>query len=152
MPGLLLTLATLSSLFLSSHAFPGGYPGEDRDGPTFAKCKAAPGTESWPSARSWANLNESTGGRLIGASPPGAVCHQGQPTYDADKCPAVRAGWLVYDFHAQDPISNMWNEFSNDTCLPFADTPCSPAGYPAYALNATTADHVKQGLDFGLCC
>ncbi|UKZ74474.1 hypothetical protein TrVFT333_002142 [Trichoderma virens FT-333] len=42
----------------------------------------------------------------------------------------------------------MWDKFDNYTCLPEENTPCSPAGYPAYVVNASTAEHVKIGIDF----
>ncbi|KAM0323137.1 hypothetical protein ACHAQA_008987 [Verticillium albo-atrum] len=42
----------------------------------------------------------------------------------------------------------MWDNFSNDTCLPNPAYPCSPDGYPPYVVNATTAEHVKLGVDF----
>jgi hypothetical protein len=66
-----------------------------------------------------------------------------------DRCAAVTAAWRTYDFHQSDPVSNMWQQFNNDTCLVDPDTPCSPAGYPAYVVNATTATDVKLGLKFG---
>ncbi|RNJ53474.1 hypothetical protein D7B24_001763 [Verticillium nonalfalfae] len=64
-------------------------------------------------------------------------------------CPSVEAAWSVYEFHTGHPISVMWDNFSNDSCLPNPSYPCSPAGYPPYVVNATTAEHVKLGIDFG---
>ena len=112
-------------------------------------CKSVPGTPSWPSTELWNQLNASTDGRLLRPAPPGAVCHPGQPTYDAGQCPAVESGWKVYDFHSADPVSSMWNQFNNDSCLPNASYPCSRQGYPQFVINATTAQHVKLGVDFG---
>ncbi|KAK7408473.1 hypothetical protein QQX98_009340 [Neonectria punicea] len=43
----------------------------------------------------------------------------------------------------------MWDQFTNDTCLPKEEFPCSARGYPAYVVNATTPEHVKLGIDFG---
>lgn len=114
-----------------------------------AGCKTYPGSPDWPAADAWSKLNDDLGGRLLQPPPPGAVCHPGQPTYDPRKCDAVRAGWVTYDFHLESPISVMWNNWSNDTCLPDAAYPCSPDGYPAYVVNASTAEHVKLGVDFG---
>lgn len=90
-----------------------------------AQCKTTPDSPDWPSLSMWNNLNESVAGRLLQPSPPGAVCHPGQPTYDADLCPAVQAGWLTYDWHSRDPVSTDWNNWNNDTCLPDASYPCS---------------------------
>ncbi|KAM0283509.1 hypothetical protein ACHAQH_002460 [Verticillium albo-atrum] len=42
----------------------------------------------------------------------------------------------------------MWDNFSNDTCLPDPSYPCSPEGYPRYVVNATTSKDVKLGVDF----
>ncbi|OIW31030.1 FAD-binding domain-containing protein [Coniochaeta ligniaria NRRL 30616] len=111
-------------------------------------CKAVPGTPNWPSPASWARLNESTGGRLLQPPPPGAVCHPGQPTYDAAACADVQAGWTTYDFHQRDPVSSMWNQYNNDSCLPEPGYPCSGQGYPVFVINATTPEHVKLGVRF----
>ncbi|KAL2017376.1 hypothetical protein VTK56DRAFT_2256 [Thermocarpiscus australiensis] len=111
-------------------------------------CKAIPGTPGWPSAETWARLNESVDGRLLQPSPPGAVCHPGQPTYNATACVAVQAAWPTYEFHQADPVSTDWNQFNNDTCLPLEGYPCSGQGYPVFVINATTARHVKLGVEF----
>ncbi|KAI0859011.1 FAD-binding domain-containing protein [Xylaria cubensis] len=112
-------------------------------------CKAFPGTSAWPSQESWAKFNQSTGGKLIKpGSPPGAVCHPGEPTFNPDECTIVTAAWRTYDFHQNDPVSNMWQQFNNDTCLVDPSAPCSGAGYPAYVVNATTAMDVKLSFDF----
>lgn len=129
--------ALLQSPLISSHPRPPS-----------ASCKAIPGSQNWPSLASWAYLNESTGGRLLQPPPPGAVCHPGQPTYNATACPDVQAGWSTYDFHQRDPISTMWNQYNNDSCLPEPGYPCSGQGYPVFVLNATTPQHVRLGVRF----
>ncbi|KAL7621380.1 hypothetical protein AAE478_008702 [Parahypoxylon ruwenzoriense] len=111
-------------------------------------CKTAPGSPEWPSEETWARFNQSVGGRLLRPTPPGAVCHTRLPVYDADQCAAVAAGWTTYDFHQNDPISSMWQQYNNDTCLPNPDTPCSPDGYPASVVNATSASDIKLSLEF----
>ncbi|KAK4080908.1 CAZyme family AA7 [Trichoderma harzianum] len=111
-------------------------------------CKAYPGTPSWPSAHTWAALNQTLNGRLLRPSPPGAVCHPSQSTYNTSQCSQVADEWKTYEFHVANPISVMWDKFDNFTCLPDENTPCSPAGYPAYVVNASTAEHVKIGIDF----
>ncbi|KAI0965734.1 hypothetical protein F4678DRAFT_467282 [Xylaria arbuscula] len=112
-------------------------------------CKTFPGTTLWPLDETWSKFNQSIGGKLIKPGPPpGAVCHPGQPTFDADKCAIVTAAWSTYDCHFSDPVSNMWQQFSNDTCLVDPNSPCSADGYPSYVVNATTATDVKLGLDF----
>ncbi|KAI0172632.1 FAD-binding domain-containing protein [Hypoxylon sp. FL1284] len=114
-----------------------------------AECKVLPGSAKWPCEETWAQFNQSTGGKLLQAGAPGAVCHPGQPVYNADQCAAVLTAWPTYDFQTNDPVSNAWNQYNNDTCLPdVPDAPCSASGYPAYVVNATTAQDVKLSLDF----
>lgn len=93
-------------------------------------CKTTPDSLRWPSSSAWESLNVSVGGRLLQPPPPGAVCHPGQPTYDAGQCPTVRAGWLTYDWHSESPVSTDWNNWNNDTCLPDAVYPCSGQSPP----------------------
>lgn len=111
-------------------------------------CKATPDSPSWPSPASWAALNDSLSGRLLKPSPPGAVCHPTQPTYNALQCPAVQAGWLTTIFHTNNPVSSIINNWNNDTCLPVPTLPCSGEGYPVYVVNATCKEDVKKGVDF----
>jgi hypothetical protein len=111
-------------------------------------CKASLGSPGWPSASSWAALNNSLAGRLLRPPPPGAVCHPSQATYNAQICPAVLEAWSTTFFHQSNPISNAWNNWSNDSCLPYPDTPCSGGGYPVYVVNATCKEDVKKGIDF----
>ncbi|KAM0519041.1 hypothetical protein ACHAPE_004034 [Trichoderma viride] len=111
-------------------------------------CKAYPGTASWPSASIWAALNQTLVGRLLQPSPPGAVCHPDQPAYNASQCADVAEEWKTYEFHTENPVSVMWDQYDNYTCLPEMNTTCSSAGYPAYVVNASSAEHVKIGIDF----
>jgi hypothetical protein len=112
------------------------------------KCKTTPGSKSWPNEHEWAKLNRTMSGRLIKPSPPGAVCHPSQPTFNALACPAVEAGWLTTQWHADDPVSVPENNWNNDTCLPVPTYPCSSEGYPIYVVNATSSEDVKNGVDF----
>ncbi|KAI6780469.1 FAD binding domain-containing protein [Emericellopsis cladophorae] len=116
--------------------------------PTCNKCKAFPGSPGWPSSQQWSHLNETVDGRLIRPAPPGGVCHEGQPNYDEDQCPQLIEDWRVFEFHAADPVSVMWDLWANYTCLPFEGFSCSGAGYPSYVANVTTAHHVKAAVDF----
>ncbi|KAI0397651.1 FAD-binding domain-containing protein [Xylariaceae sp. FL0594] len=143
-------LAACASSFVPGHtALAKSRAHDQHDNGKIAACKAFPGTPTWPSQDTWANFNHSLGGRLIRpVAPPGAVCHPGQPTYNPEICASVTEAWSTTVFHQENPVSNMWQQFNNDTCLIDPNTPCSPDGYPAYVVNATTAQHVKQGLDF----
>ena len=112
-------------------------------------CKAYPGSPSWPSPSKWAALNASVSGQLLHPPPPGAVCHPGQPTYDSATCPTVQYLWNnSVDWHATNPISSAWNNWNNDSCLPYLPSPCSGEGYPIYVVNATCSEDVKMGVDF----
>jgi len=112
------------------------------------RCKATPGTKSWPSVDEWASLNRSLSGHLIKTTPPGAVCHPTQPTFNALACPSVQAGWLTTKWHTDDPVSSVANNWNNNTCLPVPTLPCSGDGYPVYVVNATRPEYVKRGVDF----
>lgn len=112
-------------------------------------CKASPDSPDWPSPREWAALNQSISGRLLQPPPPGAVCHPGQPTYNAAACPALDVAWFDLGIHVADPISSLWNNWNNDSCIPYVvPSPCSGKGYPVYVINATSKEHVKAGVDF----
>jgi hypothetical protein len=111
-------------------------------------CKASLGSPGWPNASQWVALNNSVAGRLLRPPPPGAVCHPGQATYNAQLCPAVLEAWSTIFFHQADPISSAWNNWNNDSCLPYPGTPCSGEGYPIYVVNATCKEDVKKGVDF----
>ncbi|KAJ0267575.1 hypothetical protein Brms1b_013703 [Colletotrichum noveboracense] len=138
----------LSSTFLPSLALAlASLPWSSAD--TTTPCKSFPGSADWPSTESWAALNESLGGRLLQPAAPGAVCHPGEPSYDAGRCAAAQAGWSKFDFHKANPVSVMWDNWSNDTCLPDAAYLCRADGYSAFVVNATTPEHVKFGVDFG---
>ncbi|KAI1427068.1 hypothetical protein F5Y12DRAFT_792791 [Xylaria sp. FL1777] len=115
----------------------------------YGTCKASPDIAAWPPEGTWIKFDQSIGGKLVKSGPPpGAFCHPGQPTFDANKCAIITAAWRIYEFHNWDPVSNMWQQFNNDTCLVDPNAPCSGAGYPAYLVNATTAMDVKLSLDF----
>jgi hypothetical protein len=114
-----------------------------------SSCKTVPGSPNWPSADIWAQLNQTTGGQLIQPVPPGAVCHPDHPSYNSTDCSVVQYAWFNEYFHQRDPISVEWNNWNNDSCLPDPDVTCSSEGYPLYVINATTAQHVKAGIDFG---
>jgi hypothetical protein len=111
-------------------------------------CKGAPGTSSWPTVPQWNALNESISGRLLQPSPPGAVCHPDQPTYDPTLCSLVQAEFFNIDYYSTLPSASAWPNWNNDSCIPFLPAPCSNEGYPIYVVNATNKDDVKKGVDF----
>lgn len=111
-------------------------------------CKASFGSPDWPTLSQWASLNTSISGRLLKPPPPGAVCHPDQLTYNATECPIVLDGWSTILFHVENPISNAWDNWNKDSCLPTLPSPCSGKGYPVYVINATCKEDVKVGVDF----
>jgi hypothetical protein len=113
------------------------------------KCKAVPHSPDWPPASVWDALNKTISGNLIAPVPPGAVCHPDQPNYDNATCGIVASLWKSsWAFHADNPVSLAENNWSNDTCLPDAQYPCSRAGYPVYVVNASKPEHVQAGVNF----
>ena len=113
------------------------------------KCKAVPGTPSWPSDSAWTTLNNTISGALIKSVPPGGVCHPGQPNYNNNSCAAVAELWTSsWDFYEDDPVGNAFNNWNNDTCLPDPQLPCSDVGYPVYVINASIPEHVQAGINF----
>src|ERR1700761_8811491 len=107
-------------------------------GETQAICKAVPGSTGWPSTTEWASFNQSISGVLLQPPPPGGVCHQGQANFNITDCPAVATAWTTsYAFHEDNPISNAYNNWNNDSCIPDPEAPCSGSGYPTYVVNAT---------------
>lgn len=59
----------------------------------FARCRALPGDETWPSPWVWDAFNWTVGGQLVATVPIGSVCHE--PTYDAGACAALRQSWTL---------------------------------------------------------
>ncbi|RFN43426.1 6-hydroxy-d-nicotine oxidase [Fusarium flagelliforme] len=113
-----------------------------------SSCKSHPSSPSWPSPKTWSHLNATLNGALFAPIPPGAVCHASQPSYNKNTCPKVAKAWKTYDFHTENPVSLIYDQYSNWTCLPDMDYSCSGKGYPAYVINATKAEDVKVGIDF----
>lgn len=111
-------------------------------------CKATPGSSSWPSDAVWSKFNLTLSGRLLRPQPPGAACHPDQPTFNNATCNYISAAWQNSTFHDQDPVSVDYNNWSNDSCLPSPIYPCSGKGYPVYVVNASSAQDIKNGIDF----
>ena len=69
--------------------------------------------------------------------------------YDASGCQAVQSAWHSYDFHQTGPLSSLWDQSGDFSCLPDPSNPCSGAGDPVYVVNASEAEHVRLALVFG---
>ncbi|CAH0020792.1 unnamed protein product [Clonostachys rhizophaga] len=111
-------------------------------------CKAFPGKATWPARQQWDRLNATISGRLIKPLAPAGVCHAEQPNFSKDACEALGQDWTGYNFHLDDPVSMMFANWANSTCTPDTSKPCTKAGYPAYVVNAESAEDVKAGIDF----
>lgn len=119
------------------------------DAVPFSHCKAFPRDSEWPSSELWGKLNTDTGGRLLRAVPPGAACHPERDEFNITVCLQVAEKWETYEFHLEDPVSVMWDNGNNASCLPDLDRRCDEGGYPAYIVNASQPEHVKLAVDFG---
>lgn len=111
-----------------------------------ARCKAVPGTPSWPAADDWNVLNRTLAGRLLKPPPTAAVCHPDQPTFNLDT--SNDTNWTSANTYAEDPLGIINPNWSNDSCLPLPELPCSGKGYPVYVVNASCAEHVAVAVNF----
>jgi hypothetical protein len=115
--------------------------------PTERACKALPDTPNWPSHSDWAGLNTTIGGVLLKPDPPAAPCHVSHPAYNLEKCDEVRLRWNSSQWHSDNPVSSLFQNWNGYSCLPNSTT-CSPEGYPVYVVNATTSEHVRAAVNF----
>lgn len=117
--------------------------------PAAIKCKADPSSSFWPRLEEWNFFNRTIRGQLIAPIPPAGLCHKAQKNYNEDQCHTLSTDWRKDEFHAADPVSVIISQYSNDTCLPDPNVPCSGAGYPAYVVDATTPDLIQTAVRFG---
>lgn len=108
-------------------------------------CKPIPGSPDWPSVSQWQALNSSISGRLIVPVPPGLVCQTNSSSYNIAECGNVLSKWSNSSWHASDPFTADYND---EACLPDPRAPCSAAAYPAYVVNANSANDVQAGVKF----
>ncbi|KAK5654328.1 hypothetical protein OQA88_7506 [Cercophora sp. LCS_1] len=107
-----------------------------------ALCKTPPLSLS-PSL--WTSLNTTLSGALLSPTPPALPCHTSPSSL---QCASIQSAWYTEPFHVQSPISPFWPNWSNDSCLPFPDTPCVTTGFPSYVVNASSASHISAALQF----
>ena len=110
------------------------------------KCKAVPGSAAWPCHGDWDALNRTIDGRLLKPLPTAAVCHPDEPDYNPAICKS--ADWTDAETYVNDPIGILNPNWSNDSCLPQPQYPCSGEGFPVYVVNASSSDHVAAGINF----
>lgn len=109
------------------------------------RCKPKYGAPDWPSAAAWQQLNESVSGRLVAATPPGAVCHPFMEEYNNVSCTYVQDQWTNTSFHALNLVSTDYNDVA---CLPRSDAPCDMDSYPRFVVPAVTAQDVQSAVSF----
>jgi hypothetical protein len=115
--------------------------------PTERVCKALPDTQHWPSQSDWESLNTTLGGVLLKPNPPAAPCHTTHPAYNLELCNEVRLRWNSSQWHSDNPVSSLFQNWNGYSCLPNSET-CSSEGYPVYVVNATTSEHVRAAVNF----
>jgi hypothetical protein len=136
----------LLSLFLISSLIPTAVAQNSTH--RLGRCKPIPGDANWPSDSEWATFNTTVHGRLLRPGPPAAACHLARPEYNKAACDAVNGGWRDSDWHAKDPVSNMWQNWNNYSCTPISGAGCSGAGYPIYVVAVKEADDVANAVKF----
>jgi hypothetical protein len=113
-------------------------------------CKSIPGEAGWPSEQDWALLNAQVKGRLLKPIPPAAGCHKKEyGSVTRQSCALISLGFKDSQWHAKNPVSNMWQNWNNYSCMPSANGgSCSTSGYPVYVVEAREASDVKAAVDF----
>ncbi len=111
-------------------------------------CKTGPGSADWPSEDVWSHFAQALGDKLLNVPPPGAVCHPDQPTYNNASCAKVQIEWGSQLFQSYSIVSSMFGA-NNASCLPDPSEPCYPQGFPAYVVNASSANDVALAVQFG---
>jgi hypothetical protein len=113
-------------------------------------CKSIPGEAGWPAEQDWAILNQQVKGRLLKPIPPAAGCHKTEYLSVArQSCALISLGFKDSQWHAKNPVSNMWQNWNNYSCMPSPNGgSCSTSGYPVYVVEAREASDVKAAVDF----
>jgi hypothetical protein len=112
-------------------------------------CKWIPGETGWPSEQDWATLNQQVKGRLLKPIPPAAGCHRAEYGNVRQSCALISLGFKDSQWHAKNPVSNMWQNWNNYSCMPSANGgSCSTSGYPVYVVEAKEASDVKAAVEF----
>ncbi|KAJ5775074.1 FAD binding domain protein [Penicillium nucicola] len=111
-------------------------------------CRCFPGDDCWPSVSTWNTFNQSVNGRLVATVPLATACHA--PSYDSQKCNALKEGWLLPEEHYQSSSSFMAPFFTNGTCDPYHPIAklCTLGNFVRYAVNVSSPEHVAKTLKF----
>lgn len=115
---------------------------------TGGHCRVTPTSPSWPSPSDWAQFNQTLGGALLAPGAPAEACHPDHVAFNTQACAKLQANWNSSQWHSDNPISSLWQNVNDYSCLPASITPCSTSGYPVFVVNASTPNHVKAAVDY----
>lgn len=112
------------------------------------QCRCIPGDSCWPSVSDWLALNDTVQGRLISTIPLASPCHTS--SYNETTCGILKQEWPYADVHISSPSSYVAPLPQNQSCDPFTprETECQLGNYPAYVVNASTADDAIAAVQF----
>ncbi|PQE24846.1 FAD linked oxidase N-terminal protein [Rutstroemia sp. NJR-2017a BVV2] len=141
-------LASMASFLPSMIPF-GLYQGM-ATAPIDLNCRNFPGDTSYPNEIEWNLFNETLGGKLVASVPIAAVCHSDSfEAYNADACASLQDNWFLPETHLSSSSSAMAWMFTNNSCNPFLPaSSCTLGNYVSYAVNATTANDVREAVIF----
>jgi hypothetical protein len=116
-----------------------------------ANTSQGPQDSCWPSQATWERLNDQVDGRLITSEPIALPCYPG-PKENRTACDSIVANWSEDDFYSTKPLGLMYPV--NITC-PAVDYAkgeqpgsCTLGPNPRYAVNATSAEHIRHTIAF----
>ncbi|KAJ4155028.1 hypothetical protein LMH87_000294 [Akanthomyces muscarius] len=117
-----------------------------------AKCKCTPLDDCWPSEPTWSEFNSTIAGKLIRNEPIAKSCYQGMG-HDGEKCQDIALNWSDNAWLAEFPTGYSYPLI--EACAPinaslgFQHYPqCDLGNFPAYTVNATSAQHVAAAIEF----
>ncbi|EUC26741.1 hypothetical protein COCCADRAFT_113506 [Bipolaris zeicola 26-R-13] len=120
--------------------------------PTVASyCKCVPGQECWPSEDQWARFNYSINSQLIATNPVASPCYRGTLS-DNKTCDMIARSWSSADFQSSQPIGYAYP--LNNSCplvistSPLPESQCTVGGFPTFAVNVTSEDHIVDTIQF----
>ncbi|KDQ07938.1 hypothetical protein BOTBODRAFT_192092 [Botryobasidium botryosum FD-172 SS1] len=108
------------------------------------------GDPCWPSATSWAHLNDTLSGRLIRSLPAAAACHD--PYYDAAACETIRANWTDPNWRSDTPGAYQDTAWENGDEPCYVDGPqnvtCQQGLVPYYTAAVRNVEDVQAAVKF----
>ncbi|KDQ07937.1 hypothetical protein BOTBODRAFT_38376 [Botryobasidium botryosum FD-172 SS1] len=108
------------------------------------------GDYCWPSATSWARLNDTLSGRLIRSLPAAAACHD--PYYDAAACDAIRTNWTDPNWRSDTPGAYQDTAWENGDEPCYIDGPqnvtCQQGLVPYYTAAVQSVEDIQAAVRF----